>query len=202
MGASSLWLCLSRGVDLWVVRGGRLAGWDHLGFCPTLTGSQMPQPSLSLKLTWILEIPQGHLDAALRVALPIPGLARTLSPSKSGWSEKGGRQTEGEVVTFLLYPSCSLAAVLAPFLSSPSLACVAPLTSSSFQSSTSFPSSSVKTMFQAGDIRGGSLWDLCGQELSSAQALGRGSGAEGPGSPFFSLQEQPFHSPRLIRVPS
>ena len=133
-------------------RGGRLGGgWNHLGFCPTFTGPQMPQLSLSLKRTCILEFFQSHLDVALGNRAPHPGLARTLSPSRSGWSESGSRQIEGEADTFLLYPSRFLTTVLAPFLSSPSLAHVVPLTSSSFPSSTSFPSSSVKaSMFQTG----------------------------------------------------
>ena len=174
VGASSLWICLSRGpICGWSGVEDCGGGWDHLGFCPTLTGSQMPQLSLSLKLTWILEIPRGHVDAALRASAPHPGLARTLSPSRSGWSERGGRQTEGEADTFLLYPSCSLTAVLAPFLSSPSLACVAPLTSSSVPSSTSFPSSSVKaSMFQTGTSGVGAS-GIC---VARGSSSGSGSG--------------------------
>lgn len=103
-------------------QGWKVGRWDHLGFCPTLTGPQMPQPSPPLKqLTWIPEAPHGYLDAAPRASTPQPGPARTLFSRKVG-SQKGepGRQTHFHyplppLSSISFPPSSSLPLLLCPF---------------------------------------------------------------------------------------
>lgn len=166
-------------------QGWKVGGWDHLEFCPTLTCSQMPSPSTSLKLTWIPEVSHGYPDAAFRASTPCPGPAWTLLFIRLGsHTGEADRQTEGEAATFH-YPPHPLFCLL-PTLFFPPLIPVPLLTSSSPPSSTSFPSSRAKApMFQMGTSGVGAS-GICGAGVSGS---GSGSG-EGSRywSPFLSLR--------------